>query len=408
MSVLSVIAAALVAVPLSAPIAAPAPLAGSAETWQRADTVTEWYDTTAATIAAAGASAQVTNSRTWAISWLSAARALRHRPSPPAFRDAALASALHRSLVTLVPSRKQELDASLAASLARIPEGVDKRRGVAAGTREADALLAERDKDGLDPQSVSPPYTPVSSDPGVWRPTPPSFSPGAQSGTRDAKPFLLATRSQYRPAPPPALTSERYVKDLEEVRVYGAAGSTARTPAQTETAQFWLGSSLTLYDGVLRAAVVQSQDRSQSWRTGLVALFHVALVDTQIATSDAKYAYVLWRPVTALQVTDPSWTPLHNTPAHPDYPSGHNSYAGAAQQVLTALIGPRSRRPYTIGSPTLPGVTRTYTDWKRPADENIDARVWSGIHTRIADEVGVRLGRDVAAHTLRNAVKLFS
>ena len=50
---------------------------------------------------------------------------------------------------------------------------------------------------------------------------------------------------------------------------------------------------------VARAAdvlLVSGVDR----RTRLVALFHVASVDTQIATSDAKYAYLRWRPVTAI------------------------------------------------------------------------------------------------------------
>ncbi|GAA4921588.1 hypothetical protein [Actinoplanes utahensis] len=38
-------------------------------------------------------------------------------------------------------------------------------------------------------------------------------------------------------------------------------------------------------------------------------------------------------------------------------------------------------------------MTRTYTDWRAPSQENVDARVWSGIHTRTADEAGIRLGR---------------
>lgn len=142
-------------------------------------------------------------------------------------------------------------------------------------------------------------------------------------------------------------------------------------------------------------------------RAKLVALFHVASVDTQIATSDTKYAYQSWRPITAIRATDdPNWTPLHTTPAHPDYPSGHNTYAGAAERILTGIIGPVARSPYTIGSPTAPGVTRTYTDWHQPSLENVDARVWSGIHTRSADLAGIRLGGDVAGYTLAHAAVL--
>ncbi|WP_293986611.1 vanadium-dependent haloperoxidase, partial [Streptomyces sp.] len=161
-----------------------------------------------------------------------------------------------------------------------------------------------------------------------------------------------------------------YRADLAEVRAYGAVNSTVRTERQTETATFWFGSSLTLYTEPLRVAVARSQ-RSTSAQAALVALFHVAAVDTQIATSDTKYAYLRWRPVTAIRTgaidPDPGWSPLHITPAHPDYPSGHNTYAGAAET----------------------------------------ARVYSGIHTRSADEAGLVLGKRVAGHALNNAALLF-
>ncbi|MEU6719412.1 vanadium-dependent haloperoxidase [Nonomuraea sp. NPDC046802] len=380
------------------------------------DVAVEWYDLTAATIAAAGSTTQVTNSRTWAIGWLSAARALRSGPHRPSFQDAALASAVRTSLAELIPARAAELDTAFAATLARIPDGQDKDRGVAAGAEEARSLLAERAGDGLDPASVSPPYPVPQPAPGVWQPTPPAFGPAVQAGTRLARPFALDRADRFRPGPPPALGSARYRADLEEVRDYGAANSTVRTQAQTDVAQFWLGSSLTLYTGALRAALAQSP-RSASKQAELVALFHVALVDTQIATSDAKYTYVRWRPVTALRAadtghpaipSDPAWTPLHTTPSHPDYPSGHNTYSGAAEQVLTTLLGPRSREPFELTSPTAPGATRTYTTWKALTGENVDARIWSGIHTRSADTAGVTLGRQVAAHTLRHAAGLLS
>ncbi|MFG1604915.1 hypothetical protein [Actinoplanes sp. NPDC049265] len=91
---------------------------------------------------------------------------------------------------------------------------------------------------------------------------------------------------------------------------------------------------------------------------------------------------------------------MHDTPAHP---SGHNTYAGAAEGVLTVLAGPRAREPYTIGSPTAPGVTRIYADWHQPSRDNVDARVWSGIHTRNSDLAGIRLGSDVSRYVLAHA-----
>jgi hypothetical protein len=374
----------------------------SAAPQRRVDVALEWFDTTVATTTAAPEPTQITNNRTWAIAWLAAARTLHDAPSSRDYQDAALATSVHRSLVTLVPSRTADLDRALAATLARIPNGRVKDRAVAAGREEARAVLASRADDGLDPASVNAPFALPAPAPGVWRPTAPAFSAPQQAGNRTAKPFLLSRGDQFRPGPPPALDSTRYRDDLAEVRAYGAADSTVRTQAQTDTATFWYGSSFTLYTSPLRAALGQSQ-RPTAGRAALVAIFHVALVDTQIATSDAKYAYLRWRPITAI---GGGWTPLHVTPAHPDYPSGHNTYAGAAEQVLTALVGPRANEPFRIDSPSAPGVGRDYSTWHQLTEANVDARVWSGIHTRTADTVGVDLGRRVAAHDLRRAREL--
>ncbi|AZQ39895.1 phosphatase PAP2 family protein [Streptomyces cyaneochromogenes] len=389
------------------------PQASGAGRTSTAPTALTWYDATAETIAAAGASAQVTNSRTWAVSWLAAARATRTVPAGVqrgAYQDAALAAAVHRALVKLAPSRTEQLDAKFKETLDAIPDGAAEDRGVAAGERQADLVVASREGDGLDPASVNAPYPVPPAAPGVWQPTPPAHAPATQYGNRLAKPFLLKSQSQFRLGPPPALDSRRYAADLAEVRTYGAADSTARTAHQTETATFWLGSSLTLYTEPLRVALTRT-NQGIAGQARLVALFHVALVDTQIATSDSKYAYERWRPVTAIRTgtidPDQDWTPLHTTPAHPDYPSGHNTYSGAAEAVLSALVGPRTA-PFDLTSPTAPGVTRTYTTWKQLSNENVDARVFSGIHTRSADKAGITLGTDVARYVLRNAGPLLA
>ncbi|GAA2434116.1 vanadium-dependent haloperoxidase [Streptomyces macrosporus] len=396
-------------------LTAAVPTATATEPRDRPSVAVDWYGTTAETIAAAGAPTQVTNSRTWAIGWLAAARATRTVPAHydrsdrREYQEAALASAVHHSLTTLTPARAEQLDAALRQTLDRIPDGPAEDRGVAAGEHQARLVLRSREGDGLDPASVNAPFTVPAPAPGVWQPTPPAYAPATQYGNRLARPFLLDGADQYRLPAPPALDSERYRKDLAEVREYGAVDSERRTERQTETANFWFGSSLTLYTEPLRVALTRSKG-SVAEQAELVALFHVALVDTQIATSDSKYAHLRWRPVTAIRTgdidPDPEWTPLHNTPAHPDYPSGHATYAGAAEGVLTALTGPTTA-PFELTSPTAPGVTRTYTAWRQLSDENVDARVHSGIHTRYADEAGITLGKRVADHTLRTAGKLF-
>ncbi|WP_255607691.1 hypothetical protein [Micromonospora sp. PLK6-60] len=213
-------AAGIAAAALAAALSVAAPAAAAPP-----DTTLEWYDATAAAVAT-GTRPQVTNSRAWAISWLAAARAARTTPAAGPAQDAALASAVHTALSALLPQSAPTLDATLRATLDRIPDGRAKDRAVAAGQREARALLDRRADDGLDPAAVNPPYPAPEPAPGVWQPTPPAFTAAQQAGTRFATPFLLDRADRYRPGPPPAPGSPRYRADLAEV------GRTARPAAR--------------------------------------------------------------------------------------------------------------------------------------------------------------------------------
>lgn len=236
---------------------------------------------------------------------------------------------------------------------------------------------------------------------GVWQPTPPGYAAAVQAGQGDGRPFLVGDARRFDPGPPPPLGSALYRRDLAESHAVGALDSTVRTAHQTDVGRFWAQTSLNGFTGALRAALHPTRRLSE--RVRLVALFHAVTVDAQIAVYAAKYRYLRWRPVTAIRTgtidPDPAWTPLIVTPAHPEYPSGHTTYAGAAETVLTALAGPL-RGSVALTSPVAPGVTLPYTAWHQLTRDNVDARVWSGIHVRHTDEVGVALGRRVARAAL--------
>ena len=89
--------------------------------------------------------------------------------------QAAAVAAAHKVLVTYSPYAQATLDAAYATSLAQIPDGKAKTRGVAFGTLAADNLIAMRANDGRNAPVLftQPPA------PGVWRPTPPAFLPMA-------------------------------------------------------------------------------------------------------------------------------------------------------------------------------------------------------------------------------------
>lgn len=371
-------------------------------------TALAWFDITKQTVAAAGFPEPVTQSRTWAVAWLGAARAVQDGFGPR-FQTAAFATALHDALVAQVPGQQPQLDAALSSTLAAIPDGWLKNLGIAAGQHEASRVLAQRAGDGLDTASVDIPYTPPAPAPGVWQPTPPTFGPAVRAGQGSARSFLLASNDQFRPGPPPALDSAKFLNALAEIHAVGSVDSTVRTPAQTDTALFIAQDSFALYGQALRAVLADTH-HSLLWDARAVAAFHVVTVDTQIAIFEAKYVYTFWRPVTAIRTgsvdPDPNWTPLIATPRHPEYPSGHAGYAGAAEGVLTALTGPWAPRPIDVTSSTDPGSVHTYDRWSQITQETIDGRVWEGVHYRFSDETAAKLGKQVAAWDLPRLYRL--
>jgi hypothetical protein len=387
-------------------VIATALLAGYAATNIEADrganaSVLQWYDLTAQAVSVSGLAEQVSQERIWAVAWLAAARAASAHHDPR-FADAALATALHDTLVALVPATSAADDAQLEISLDAIRNSSAKERGIAAGHLEAAATLAERAGDGLDTASVDRAWIPPTAAPGVYQLT---GGPAVRAGLPDAKPFILATKDQFDPGPPPTLTSPRYLAGLAEVHALGGLTSTQRTPQQTDVARFWAQSSLATYTQILRE-VITGDPRPTAVDARLVAAFHTIQIDQQIAIHAAKYRYLFWRPVTAITTgavdKDVTWTPLISTPRHPEYPSGHAGFGGTADVVLAALAPSQKRASFTAASSTDGGATHTWTGWRAITDETINARVWEGVHFRFSDDVGARLGRDVAGYDLKH------
>jgi hypothetical protein len=357
-----------------------------------------WFDLTAQVVAAAAFPEPVTQSRTWALSWLAAARATRHERSWH-HSSAALAQALHDTLVAQVPSQQAVLDTALTSTLAGIRPGTQKQRGIADGKAAAARTLSERAGDGLDTASVDIPWTPPTAAPGVFQLTPPVTRPAIRAGQGSARPFLLHRNDQFDPGAPYPISSTQYAADLAEVRAVGRAGA-PRTAEQNEVALFWYPALNFAYVEVTRALVAASPHQSIGSLARFVAAFNVITTDAQIAIYAAKYKYLFWRPYTAITTgavePDTSWTSYQIAPQHPEYPSGHGGQIGSQQGVLEGLVGRRSPAPITLTSPNSPGVSRTYTDWATISQEVIDARVWEGVHYRTSDVVGAQIGQRIA------------
>ncbi|MGH3040695.1 MAG: vanadium-dependent haloperoxidase, partial [Gaiellaceae bacterium] len=263
---------------------------------------------------------------------------------PGSSAEAAAAAAAYGVLVSYFPAQKPMLDAAYAASLDAIPDGPAEDRGVLVGQQVATGLVAARIDDGRDaPVPFDPPLAP-----GAWRPTPPGFLPALHPWLGVMKPFVLERASQFRPGPPPALGSNRYARDFEETKRYGALVGSLRTPEQTETGLFWTEHAPQQYNRAVRGFVTSRGLNLRDAARALV-LADAVMADAFIACWDAKNTYAFWRPVTAIPeadtdgnertTPDPGWQPLQPTPSHPEYPSAHNCLAGALAEALSDVAG---------------------------------------------------------------------
>ncbi|HWF83688.1 MAG TPA: vanadium-dependent haloperoxidase [Vicinamibacterales bacterium] len=328
----------------------------------------------------------------------------------PASHDAsvkaAAAAAAHRVLVVLYPAFQSALDAELQRSLAH---GSDRRdaEGIRIGEAAADQILARRSADG---SAVQPPAYTFGSAPGDYQSTPPNF-PKQPVFTHwpAVTPFALMRADQFRPAPPPALTSETYRSAFNEIRSLGIANSATATPDEELTGRFWNAAIQNYWNEIAQTASL-SQHLSTVQSARLFALLNLSFADGVIAFYDAKYAYNFWRPITAIRAADtdgnpeteadPNWLPeVGTTPSDPSYPGAHAVISAAGATVLSTFFD-RDHFELTVTSELLPGVERSFSSFSAAADEATLSRVFAGVHFRTDLTSGERLGRDVADFVL--------
>jgi membrane-associated phospholipid phosphatase len=335
------------------------------------------------------------------------AQYLLHLRAPRgASQTAAAAQAAHDVLTAMFPTFAGALDQQLATDLAAVPANRARAAGVRVGARSASRLLRIRTDDGSD---ATPPAYVTTGAPGDFRPTPPASAAPVFTHWGAVRPFTLRSGQELRPRPPAALTSRTYAAAVNEVKRLGQDTSRARTPEQTTVAGFWSG-PIQNYWNTIAASVSRARHDDLETSARTFALLDLALADATIAMYDAKYAYRLWRPVSAVRgadddhnprtAGDPGWTPLSPTPADPSYPGAHSTLSSAAATVLTSLYG--HHVPVTVASPLMPGVTRAFDSFHGAAVEAGLSRIYAGVHTRIDHRAGLLLGARVGRYTLRH------
>lgn len=325
-----------------------------------------------------------------------------------ASQEAAAAQAARDVLAALFPTREAIFDAELAMSLEGIEENRAKQ-GRDVGRTVAQNILAARANDGW--TTPPPPYI-LPNTPGNWQPTPPANAPAAFTHFGVITPFALSGSGQFSPNPPPALTSAEYAADYNEEKSLGAVNSATRTAEQTLIAQIWASgpASTVTWNNVARNTAIASGNTTVE-NARLFALLHMTYHDALQSSFTSKYAYGLWRPVTAIRrgdedgnpdtEPDPTWTPLIATPPYPTY-AGNAASHGTSQAVILAQFYGRDDIPLSVSFPGPPATMRSYPGFAALANEQSRSRVYAGIHFNFDNTAGQSIGRNVANYIFAN------
>jgi hypothetical protein len=352
---------------------------------------------------------------------------------PGASVDCAVVEAAYRTLryyFAAFPALVANLDAYYAEALSNL-DGctADGGGGTGVGFAAATQIIELRTGDGrMTPINVTSSFPTLPPGPGVWRLTPPFAAPQTP-WIGDVRPFVLHSLDQFPPDAPPSLQSGEWVEAFNQIKAYGALNGSARTDEQTFIAKFWSANVVRQYNRVVRD-ITDARGLLETAR--LAAMVNLIGADSLMSTFNAKYHYLFWRPVTAIDPTavtadgfgpvpgyddgnaataeQTGWRPLLTTPNHPEYPSAHGSITSAVAEVFSAFLGTNQINLDIHGFDPAgpPGNLNAVRHFDMPNDlrqEIIDARLWAGFHYRFSTVAGVVLGRQVANFELAHAFR---
>jgi hypothetical protein len=352
---------------------------------------------------------------------------------PGASVDAAVVEAAYRTLVKYFPLQAGNLGMLYMEALGLIPNGAAKIDGRAVGLAAATNIIALRMGDGrMTPIGVTSSFPTLPPGPGVWRLTPP-FAPPQTPWVGNVRPFVLRSLDQFLPDPPPSLQSREWVEAFQQIKTYGASIGSARTDEQTLVAKFWSANIVRQYNRAGRD-IVDARGLGLLETARLAAMINLVGADAQMSTLHAKYHYLFWRPVTAINgsldptavtydgfgpvpgyddgnpatVEEAGWRPLLTTPNHPEYPAAHGTITSAMAQVFSTFLGTNEidldiHGFDPAGPPGNLNAVRHFDTTSELRQEVINARLWAGLHYHFSGVAGVVVGRQVANFDLRHA-----
>lgn len=262
-------------------------------------------------------------------------------------------------------------------------------------------------------------YT-VTNEPGTWVPTPPAYADACEPMWNTVRTFSLDSVTQFR-CPPPAKydlnKNSPFMKLAMEVYNTGKN----LTEEQKATAFFWddnafvtnvvghamfankkmtpAGHWLAIIRYVTTEKKFDLMKVNEAYTLGALSLF-----DAFVSCWDEKYRSVRIRPETVINNNwDPNWRPFLETPAFPEYVSGHSTISAACGTVLGKLVGENVAFTDTTEKKYGHGV-KSFKSFKEAYWDASISRVYGGIHYRDGVEEGTKLGEKIGANVLNKII----
>ena len=298
-------------------------------------------------------------------------------------------------------AKMNNLESELQASYSTVVDNATLQRSIAYGKEVARRVYAWAATDGS--ANVNPPYIPPVG-PGLWVPTQPV--PPANPYVNQRRLLVPNVSAGTALAPPPDFSTDpgsayhSMVKEVYDI-------SQSLTQEQKNLALYFRDAGAPgYYGGAGHYVSILSQIIGQSAPSLDIAA--LAYVKSGIGLSDAlvlcftyKYTFNVLRPVTYIRnvMGYSSWSPLFDTPNHPEFPSAHSANGGGFLTMLSDVFGEdyeftdKTYQYLNLPNPTF----HSFSELKKAVGES---RVFAGIHYKPSCEKGVRLGEKVAQNAL--------
>ncbi|MCC6974385.1 MAG: vanadium-dependent haloperoxidase [Anaerolineae bacterium] len=279
------------------------------------------------------------------------------------------------------------------------------KRSAAFGEATAKHILAWASKDQYT-ETREMVYTPPEGD-SAWAETTPGRK-AIEPFWGQIRPFALYFGSECAiPLNMPFSTKKDSAFYLQALEVKTTGDKLSK--AQKDTALYWLdnlGDTGTPAGHwmMIGTGLVDQFKLSLARTVEMYSLLGITVADSFIGCWSTKYVYNLLRPETYIKrYINPQWNPFIQTPAFPEYPSGHSVVSAAAAETLTFMFGTVT---FTDASKTRFGMApRKYLSFYQAADEAAWSRLYGGIHFRLGIESGLRHGMCIG-HTITSRVNM--